>query len=283
VCSECHTVHNSEEGLPMRYDGVALPAGELLRAEDATHLCLTCHDGSRLDAPDVVAPVTYLADPAGGWFTENPLGQDNPNGHDLLSVSPVLAPGSQDRMILTCVSCHSPHGNANFRNLSAEPPGSGAGDSLEVVVAGGDAPSVAKSGGQIFRYLDSRRERGGSGPPPYDPGGLRYKSGMSAWCNDCHGDFHGRTSGEEGTAAPWLRHPQEATISGSPGADFKHWSGTLPARVRVETPTDDQIPSPDDRVFCLSCHKAHGSAHKSALIHTGNTSMLDTCQQCHNQ
>ena len=53
--------------------------------------------------------------------------------------------------------------------------------------------------------------------------------------------------------------------------------------MRVETPSDDQIPSRDDRVFCLSCHKAHGSPHESALIYADSPDMLATCQQCHNQ
>lgn len=265
VCSDCHTVHNSEDGVPMRYDGVGLPAERLLRAEDSTQLCLACHDGTDPDAPDVTAPVTYLADPAGGWFAENPVGEENPYGHDLLRPSPVVAPGGVDAFVLSCVSCHAPHGSDGYRNLLLEPPGSLNAAPVTVVVdqavtAGGGTPGAV-----------------------YDPANLGYRSGFSAWCNDCHGDFHGRTPAEEGTATPWLRHPQDEPLAGAYGADFAHWSGTFAERVPVESPDDPAVPSADDRVFCLSCHKAHGSAHRAGLIFLDGATALSTCQQCHNQ
>lgn len=265
ICSDCHTIHNSADGLPMRYDGSSIPVRRLLRAEDEIQLCLACHDGSNADAPDVVAPVTYLADPAGGWFAENPVGTANPNGHDLLPASSLPAPGGPDSLVLTCTSCHTPHGNTNYRNLLDEPPGSANGGPAPVTVGQQVLPS-------------------GTNPAAvYAPSNLKYKSGMSAWCNDCHGDFHGRTANEEGTAEPWLRHPQSEPLSGAYGADYAHWSGTIDNRVPVETPSDDAIPSTDDRVFCLSCHKAHGSAHEDGLIYADGSARLSTCQQCHNQ
>ena len=265
VCSDCHTMHNSASGLPMRYDGVAAPAERLLRAADPTVLCLACHDGSDPDAPDVIAPVGYLGDPAGGWFMENPLGQNNPNGHDLLPVGLQPAPGSADSFSLSCVSCHSPHGNGSYRNLLVDPGGSG-------------------NTGPVTPLVSQMVTADGSNPDlVYDPANLRYKSGISAWCNDCHGDFHGRVAGEEGTGRPWLRHPQSEPLFGSPGADYGFWSGPVAGRVPVETPTDDTVPSVDDSVFCLSCHKAHGSAHPDGLIFADGATRLSTCQQCHNQ
>ncbi len=264
-CSDCHTIHNSEGGQPMRYDGLPTPARMLLRAENATQLCLTCHDGSRPDAPDVVAPVSYLPDPAGGWFPADPVGRNNPNGHDLASPSQQPSPGGPDALVLTCVSCHLPHGGANYRNLLEEPPGTG-------------------NDGPVMVTVSQEQIANGSNPQQvYKPGNLKYKSGFSAWCNDCHTNFHGRTAGEEGTAEPWLRHPQAQQISGSYGADYAHWSGNLSGRVPAETPTDNDIPSADDRVFCLSCHKAHGSANRAGLIHADGSTRLSTCQQCHNQ
>jgi len=265
VCSDCHTMHNSEAGLPMRYDGVSAPAQRLLRAQDATRLCLACHDGSAPDAPDVTAPVSYLTDPAAGWFVENPLGQPNPNGHDLLPPGPQHAPGSADNFVLTCLSCHAPHGSDSYRNLILEPSGGGNSGPVSPVVA----QTVTADGTNPGLV--------------YDPANLFYKSGIAAWCNDCHGDFHGRTSSEEGTAEPWLRHPQGEPISASYGSDYTFWSGTIAARVPVETPTDDTIPSVDDTVFCLSCHKAHGSAHPDGLIFADGATRLSTCRQCHNQ
>lgn len=265
ICSDCHTIHNSEDGLPMRFDGVAQPAEKLLRAEDPTHLCVSCHDGTYGDAPDVIAPVTYLADPAGGAFPENWIGQQNPNGHDLLSASPLTAPGSGDAMVLTCLTCHGPHGTAGYRNLELEPIGTG-NDAPVTVIANQTVVADGSNPSSVYVYSN-----------------IRHKSGLGAWCNDCHTNFHGRTPNEEGAAEPWLRHPNARQISGSYGADFTHWSGTIDNRVPVETPNDELIPSIDDRVICVSCHKAHGSTHESGLIFADGASRLSTCQQCHNQ
>lgn len=40
VCSDCHTMHNSQDNLSMRFDGVDQPAPLLLRGD-----CVTCHTG----------------------------------------------------------------------------------------------------------------------------------------------------------------------------------------------------------------------------------------------
>ncbi len=265
ICSDCHTIHNSAGRQPMRYDRVAVPAPGLLRAADPTHLCLACHDGSRPDAADVVAPVSYLANPAGGWFRQDPVGQANPNGHDLGQPSPVTPPGSTDPMTISCVSCHDPHGGPNYRNLLPVPVGPSNAQPVTVVVSQKVLiPAAAPS-------------------EVYAPANLLYKSGMSAWCSSCHPNFHGKNGGGEGLTEPWLRHPQDSRISGAYGLDYAHWSATIPDRVPVQTPQDDVIPSADDEVFCLSCHKAHGSDRKAGLIFADGATMLSTCQQCHNE
>jgi hypothetical protein len=258
-------MHNSEDGQPMRYDGVGAPAPLLLRAEDPSHLCVACHDGSRADAPDVIAPVTYLADPAGGFFPMDWAVEGNPAGHDLLGPQPLTSPGSSDTLVLTCLSCHGPHGTEGYRNLLTEPPGSG-------------------NAGPVVVVVDQTQVAGGENPQEvYVLSNLRYRAGVAGWCNDCHTSFHGASPTEEGVAEPWLRHPQERRIEGAYGADYAHWSGPIVNRVPVETPDDDLVPSADDRVTCLSCHKAHGSAHADGLIHADGVSRLSTCQQCHNQ
>ncbi|MEW5807356.1 MAG: cytochrome c3 family protein [Acidobacteriota bacterium] len=264
ICSDCHTIHNSQDGLPMRYDGAINPSPHLLRHADSLSLCLYCHDGGNPDAPDVVSPVGYTADPCGGSF-ENSGGSPSEKAHDLNPALPETPPGGNDSLILTCASCHDPHGSSNYRNLLENPAGSGNGSDVSVsvnqqILPDGSNPSLV-----------------------YVPSNVIYKSGMSSWCNDCHTDFHGRTGSEEGTVEPWLRHPQERQISGSYGADYAYWSGTINNRVEVENPLDEAVPSDDDEVFCLSCHKAHGSSFKSALIYADGSTKLSTCQQCHNQ
>jgi len=262
VCSDCHTMHNSSSGAPMRYDNDTSPAPGLLRHATAISLCTYCHDGSRPEAPDVVAPVSYLPDPAGGSLA-SPFGQAHGTGHDLSQPSPVIPPGGATPMTLTCVSCHDPHGSPSYRNLRLDPLGVGA--NLPVAVTESILPD-------------------GSNPDKvYAASNLVYRAGMSAWCGACHGKFHGRTPSEEGAGSPWLRHPQDQTIAVSSHADYTSWSGAVANRVPVQSPNDTSIPSSDDQVFCLSCHKAHGSANRAGLIFADGTSQASTCAQCHNK
>lgn len=262
ACSDCHTMHNSQGGQPMRYDGQASPSAMLLRHANTVSLCIYCHDGTHPNVPDVIAPVAYTPDPAGGFFS-NSGGTASNTAHDL-GMSAVVAPGGSDSLTLTCVSCHDIHGNANYRNLWLNPPGTGNATDVTVVV-------------------NQSVQANGSNPAQvYIPSNLRYKSGMSQWCNDCHTNFHGKTAGEEGGRSPWFRHPQEQTISTGTNVDYAYWSGSVPNRVPVQTPNDDVVPSSDDQVFCLSCHKAHGSSRKAATIFADGATLNSTCQQCHN-
>lgn len=263
-CSDCHTIHNSQYGQPMRYDGGSQPVDNLLRGADEVRLCLHCHDGSNPLAPDIVEPVGYVSDPTGGWFQAS-LGVADPNGHDLLMAAPQRAPGSSESFILECSSCHDVHGSANYRNLLVDPPGSGDNGHVEVVVDQTVTPN------------------GSNASQVYIPSNLKDRRGMGEFCNSCHDNFHGKTLGEEGgTQRPWLRHPQEEAIFGKAHADYTWWSQNQVNRARVET-DDDLVPSQDDRVFCLSCHKAHGSGRPDSLIYADGQRRRSTCQQCHNQ
>lgn len=263
ACSDCHTMHNSSNGQPMRYDNDPTPAPHLLRHASTLSLCVFCHDGSNLNAPDVVAPVNYVADPPGGFFP-NVLGQASITAHDLGLPNPVVPPGGTTAMTLTCATCHDPHGGPNYRNLRTDPAQTGTASiavtAKQTVLPDGTNPSKVYVGSNIV-----------------------YKSGMSQWCGACHGDFHGRTNSGEGTGSPWLRHPQDQSVWGSPHADFGFWSGTVVNRVPVQSPNDDLIPTNDDQVFCLSCHKAHGSANRAALFFADGSTLTSTCQQCHNK
>ena len=78
-------------------------------------------------------------------------------------------------------------------------------------------------------------------------------------------------------------HPVDRPIFGSPFASYLTWIAVTLPRVPVNSPLDDDIPSNDDGVSCLSCHKAHASAHDRALIYADGSSLASTCQECHDQ
>jgi hypothetical protein len=257
TCSDCHTMHNSQDGQPMRYDSNAAPAAELLRAANGLELCIHCHNASAT-APDVIADdANNTPDRAGGLFPQN-WSTASGSAH-VLGASPLIPPGGTQAMSLTCTSCHDPHGSASYRNLKLDP--LGAGVSLPVT----SHQIVARNGSNI--------------PQVYTSANIRYKSGISNWCASCHGPQD-----------PGIGHVVDKPISGAPSTDSTYWLNTdfaalAPAQVRVpvQTPTDDTLPSADDQVFCLSCHKAHGSANPRATLFADGLTLDSTCNQCHNK
>jgi predicted CXXCH cytochrome family protein len=251
ACSDCHTQHNSAGGQPMRTDRTTTPAAALLLRETPLDLCLSCHDGSNGAAPDVIAPVSYVDESAAGSFPSTG-GTPLPNAHHLNNPTPEVPPGGTTPMVLTCTTCHDPHGNGNYRNLRPDP----------------SRPEV--SSGSVV-VLQTHSANGTNPAQVYVASNVIYKSGVSAWCGKCHG-----TPGAGD-------HPVDRPIFGAPWASFTTWTSVTLPRVPVHSPTDNAIPSTDDQVMCLSCHKAHGSANPSTLIYADNTSMTSTCEECHNQ
>lgn len=250
VCSDCHTQHNSENGQPMRTDNNATPAPMLLRRGTPLELCLSCHDGSNPSAPDVIAPVSYVSEAAAGAFP-NSGGIPTNLAHHLNNASAEVPPGGTQPMVLICTSCHDPHGNQNYRNLRPDPSKTNQPPANVVVVqqytANGSNPSQV-----------------------YVPANIIYKSGVSKWCGTCHG-------------TPHTDHIGDPVIWNATNASYAKWLTVTLPRVPVLSPTDNTIPSHDDAVQCLSCHKAHGSANTSATIYADGTTLDSTCQECHNQ
>lgn len=250
VCSDCHTTHNSRDGAPMRYDQAPGLSPGLLRAADEVSLCLACHDGSNPRAPDVLAPVGYVADAAAGFFSSRGGGSGD-TGHDLLPGAPVQVPLGSQQLTLTCASCHDTHGNGSYRNLRARP-GGGPGAPLAVVV-------------------DQAKRADGTNPAEvYATSNLRYRAGVSAWCLDCHDQ-----------AATGHAHSYDRPMFGSTVASYAAWLAVQGTRVPALNPTDPTIPSEDDQATCVSCHSAHGNANRAALREPNGPDTL--CVQCHDQ
>lgn len=257
VCTDCHTQHNSANGVPMRTDSNPAPAEAMLLRATPMELCLSCHDGSKSNAPAVLSQST-APDWAGGMFPLTDQATTS-NAHHLNSPIAEVPPGGTQPMVLTCTTCHDPHGNSNYRNLRPDP--LNAGVPISVVVKQG----VTANGANPLQV--------------YVPANLTDKGKMSAWCQTCH-------------TAPAMSpdHPTDKQIygavdstTGQPDTSWSNWTSLMTYRVRVVNPTDDVVPSQDDQVFCLSCHKAHGSPNQYALIYADGSTLDSTCQECHNQ
>jgi hypothetical protein len=299
----------------MIFDGAAIPYPKLLRHSNILNLCLYCHDGNQ----------TGLSPPPPDVWGTLAAGQSNPSAGNLCSgggatpcsdvstnhsigvdVSLIEPPGFvgtwsnvTDKFTTTfsCLYCHDQHGNANYRNLRADPGNLSGVTASYAMGAAGDAtkhvnnilaagPGVAKyeTGVVVFRLAPTSNNEG-----------------IQGFCKGCHTNFHDRGGATEmgGSLAgdtglnPWLRHPTMDVTMGEADTnlhvDFTNWQTALPWRPRIIN-ADGTAGNADDEPFCLSCHRAHGSNRHSNLIYgeptsTGGagTMMRSTCQQCHNQ
>ena len=132
---------------------------------------------------------------------------------------------------------------------------------------------------------------------------------MSAFCAQCHGAWHEGTTTTNMSVSDWARHPVDNAIDDgteSSGAgvnitDFAWYNGLtgtavkVPAAQDVGTDTFYYANNSADKVFCLSCHFAHGSPYYDILRWNYTTTVTSGgqtgngvptgkgCQQCHNR
>ena len=271
-CNGCHTMHNSQDGALVDPDS---PNGNpyLLIDATATDVCLSCH-ATRLGAvwgDDPLAPPPELG---GGNFVflqednlnDGHAGATNPipgdaAGHNVIAPSKGVGAdatlttspgGAYPSNVLSCTSCHDPHGNQDFRLLYG----------VGTVTAGNFPfafPAPDATGLALF------------GAPESNSNHTAYRSGMSAWCGNCHGDFH--NNGAK------LIHPSGRAI-GSLANTYNLYNGTddltggtqataYLAAVPFEgatngTPGNTSGPVGSDQVSCISCHRAHATSGPDA-------------------
>ncbi len=128
---------------------------------------------------------------------------------------------------------------------------------------------------------------------------------MGKFCAGCHGSFHangdpnsyttimetGIDNGTGSTADPWIRHPSNFGIPNT--GEFTQvigqtYSAAIPVAKNVQTTVTSTVDA-GDQVFCLSCHRAHGSQYPDMLrfdytaviAHTGSGTATNGCFFCH--
>jgi hypothetical protein len=294
-CNGCHAMHGQTGG-----DNPVDTSGgnpHLLKQSNPTDTCLVCHGIANQNGNTWG---NTLADPGnlygGGQFiflTEDNLndghdGDSSENfipgyqaGHSIISadrmtvMDPVndFAPGGDyENFSLHCTSCHDPHGQGgHFRILYGDPYVSNANGDQELSWAGVDAID-ADGIGSIF------------GPGEANNRHTYYRSGVSDWCSNCHGDFH--NAGSSATI-----HPTNTALGGTPNLAgiYNNYNGTgdhsggdkataylalVPFEETNADPggdgtidygvTSTEGPSANGRVMCLTCHRAHASSAPNA-------------------
>jgi predicted CXXCH cytochrome family protein len=313
VCPDCHTMHASQQhpfspsdpadafgSFPQTF----APSGYLLKTTDPITLCLTCHEG-RTGIPDVVnADSNGLTERSAGFFDAVDIA--NYRGHNLksgLSSKPTdlcmrchfgggpHGGGSFATAGVTCIDCHEVHGNGRVRNLRwASYPG------YEPAAFG-----LFMSNGALGNL--SRYEADNIGYGSDNTSNIREVTNM---CLDCHHVFSGPAYTDRDGNSVHERHSTYDSERGSINSiaqggtkqrtDPTHWQNGTGAgfvntpRLRFITSgaTDFAasrlIDATKNGVFCLSCHKAHGSQNAFSLTWNplGPTA-TDGCEQCHNK
>jgi len=267
-CNGCHTMHNSQDGALVDPDS---PNGNAWLLVDATpsDVCLGCH-AEELGAvfwEDVLNPASELG---GGNFIF--LLEDNINdghggavepitgdaaGHNLDAPGHGLAPdatlsqapgGSFPAGVLGCTSCHDPHGTEDFRLLY------GAGRTVQDFYTFTNAAPTAE-GLPIFFGSESNSNH------------TAYQGGMSAWCGNCHGDFHDNNT--------QLVHPSGQTLGGTIATTYNLYNGSddqtggavataylaaVPFEDAANTTSSTAGPTASSQVSCITCHRAHATS-----------------------
>lgn len=280
-CSGCHTMHVSQDG---RLGFHWTPGGNpnLLLYGNATDTCVRCHyfrgqiSGGNGHGPGgdyYWLTRTYTWTTATG-ATATSAGHTH--GHNVanrvfgIQVDPVnaQAPGGVFRSdMLGCTSCHDPHGNDSFRMLygSALGPAYGSGTRFSFAA---NAPLARGNEGTTLV---------GGGADESDTRHTVYKSGMSAWCANCHPAIHDDATRFAHPAGVGLTsaiadqyNSYVSTDDPAGGEPSSAYNGLVPFEAvaadldLVDPGFATEGPSGTDQVMCLTCHRAHASPFADA-------------------
>jgi hypothetical protein len=311
LCSDCHTMHNSEDALPASFDDSPIPNFALLKAVS----CDGCHSStSPTSWQSTIAGAPIVYNTAAPTYGDNGLAGGNfyyisttadDKGHNIFASNPDgtlgnTPPGGIDiGQQLECSGTYGCHGHNGRQS------GDTAEDDLLLAVMGGhhgnDSPMTGSitEVGENYRFLigikgvediDWEQDNSNASHNEYQGSTSSATDTISYFCAECHGNFHtwGGGVSEVGTASPWLRHPTDVVLPNTGEyAGYTSYNLLSPvARPAPDAVADTTLVSPgSDIVMCLSCHRAHASPYYKMLRWDYKSTTLLTaltgCNVCH--
>ena len=283
-------MHNSPDN-PVE----GLPNTTLLKGSDPSSTCLNCHDGNggyHINSSDG----SNINQGGDFYWVSNPYnvvvrgntntyGGDNA-GHNVVAFdfgmladanpSNAQAPGgTYSATNLGCTSCHDPHGQVLGGTAGGQLPIGTSGSYGKTAPAGTILGNYRLLGDSGYKYetftydAPIARANGSSGSD------TAYANGMSEWCANCHGQY----------LASATKHPVSQPLNGQ-GANYNQYVATGNFTGTQATSWDPLVPFEDltaatgadlnlastagpatgaaAQVMCLTCHRAHASAHNNA-------------------
>jgi len=305
-CSDCHTMHNSQNGQPVAYQLNPLYSGfEANTAPNKLLLvsnCIGCHtytgSTSIINNTPIVFNTSTVSNPlAGGNF--NYVRNDDTKGHNVEGIVSqdsnlgLVPPGGAAMTSqLTCAGEFGCHGDRSAGNDNI----SGIKGAHHTDDSGG---VTGTSVGLSYRFLsgisgkedmDWEQDSVNTSHNEYKGSTSNAPDTISYLCAQCHGLFHTWQGGafEVGTASPWLRHPTDIALkSTGEYANYTAYSMTAPvARPDPDNVMDTtQVTPGTDIIMCLSCHRSHASPYYKIMRWDYKSSDLSTalsgCNVCH--
>jgi predicted CXXCH cytochrome family protein len=268
VCSNCHTMHNSQDGNSVT-GGAA--NDQLLKFNG----CIGCHTGADnvagtgLSASAPYAPQVGSAavanQLAGGYFGDvADSNQHNVTDLTVLGADGQLATspgGAFLQSALTCVACHGGATGGHHTYAAADTAQSGSASTNSYRMLYASATGVEGTGSATY---------GRSGNTTYGD-----TKSINNFCAACHGLFHGTVN--QGSPSPWTRHPTDVSAAIGTVA----YDGSASLTIPTSTSND---------VLCISCHQPHGTANADLLrfsygaVKAGDGSVTATsCETCHGE
>jgi predicted CXXCH cytochrome family protein len=317
-CSECHTMHRSQDNRVLSEWGTGGPQAALLITD-----CAGCHTGTNTPGsmPYVLSSVEPLYGQtgteantntlAGGSFHWVSRALGDRKGHNIVGVAAADAtlqtpPGFDGSTTaidnsspgggnwpagtqVTCAGTYGCHGtHAETIETKAIRGGHHLGMDGAITVASSEPAEGYRMLLGITGYEDPEWELTPTISAHNQYKGVDQatdKTTISALCARCHGDFHRQTGLDV-----WTMHPVDYDMANlGAGTEYRQYGGAtnlyqvaVPvASTQVTNPLTNVMQGGDSIITCVSCHRAHGSPNDKLLRWDYTGSSGAGCVYCH--